>query len=90
MYLTDLSPRILTLNERASRRAGAPRNSASLSYPDFLAHSFFARGKKFVESLQSQRVGVCFFFFSFGKICDVVFLGLRQSKGYEQAGCEQS
>ena len=73
MYLTDLSPRILTLNERASRRAGAPRNSASLSYPDFLAHSFFARGKKFVESLQSQRVGVFFFFFLLVKYVTLFF-----------------
>lgn len=89
MYLTVFSPRILTLNERASRRAGAPRNSATLFNPDFLAHAFCARRKKFVESLQSRRV-VLFRFFSFGKLCDVVILGLHQSKGYEQAGCEQS
>lgn len=53
VYFTVFSPRIITLNERASRRAGAPRNSATVLYPDFLAHAFCARGKKFVESLQS-------------------------------------
>lgn len=55
-YLAVSSPRILMLNERASRRAGAPQNSATLLYPDFLAHAFCARGKKFVEPLRSPRL----------------------------------
>lgn len=87
VYRTLFSPRVLTLNGRASRRAVALRNSATLLYPDFLAHAFPARGQKFVESPQRQQF---FFSSSFGKICDVLILGLRQSKGYEQAACEQS